>query len=85
MSRILWIRLGDADGYEEFGDDLSAVVDALKSAGVSAKFTGVRGGISASGFEGRNYISMYWGDSDANHIRDLNKTELSQIRKGLKR
>ena len=80
---ILWLRLGDMSEYEAFGDDLYAVADALLCSGVE-DITRRQGGIEASGkeycqFLGHNYISLFWGDTDAQIIRELNNKELDEV------
>lgn len=76
----LWTRFGDGDEYDQHGDDLSAVASALISNGVKEIFRRVKGGIEANGFEGpSNYISLYWGDKDANFVRELTGEEFKKL------
>lgn len=89
LEPTLWMRLGDFSEYEEFGNDLDAVADTLIEAGVSRGRDIVRssypGGVEMPGFQGRNYISLYWGDDDANMVKRLNDTELYRIRRAIDR
>jgi len=78
----LWMRLGDSSDYESFGTDLDAVVDQLREAGVH-DVAQTRAGITAPGFEGDNYISLYWGDSNAQLLRRLTKGEFVKLRRAL--
>ena len=81
---ILWVRLGEMGEYESFDQDLFAVWHCLKENGVQ-EITRVGAGIEASGksycqLYGRNYISLFWGDKDAQIIRELTDAELNEIR-----
>lgn len=76
----LWLRIGDGDGYEEFGDDFDALVEMLAEAGVSEPLVRHgKYGVSSAGFEGQNYISLYWGDRSANGERQLSGSELARV------
>ncbi len=75
----LWMRLGDNGEYNEFGSDLDAVADVLIEAGVGPEIFQRHGGIHADGYSGCNYISLYWGDDDAEHERDLTDGEFDRI------
>lgn len=80
----LWTRFGDASEYDEHGDDLSAVADAMKESGVEKIHRRVGRGVEANGFEGKgNYISLFWGDKDANFGRELTDKELEAIKRRL--
>ena len=75
----LWIRLGDGDTYENFGDDFSAGADCLRESGASLLQPCNNYGVTCPGYEGLNYISLYWGDKQANPIRPLTTKELQVI------
>ena len=83
MAEKLWIRAGDGDGYNEFGEDLDAAANYLFEMGAH---TGLRrmndvepAKLIGEGFEGNNYISAYWGGDDAGDdmIRGLDDEELT--------
>lgn len=80
----LWLRLGDSGEYEEFGDDMTPIMDVLKENGIKKDdVRQIKGGLEASGFTRDNYISLYWGDADANFVREISKTEFEAITSGL--
>lgn len=80
----LWVRLGDGGNYEHFGDDFTAVAGHLKEFNVREPIVACRGGIECPGFDDQhNYISLYWGDKDSNHVRDLRADELTYLRSQL--
>ena len=84
----LWVRLGDMSEYEDFGQDLFAVAESLASHGVD-RITRCQCGVQASGkgycqFYGHNYISLFWGDKDAQIRRELNRSELAELRRHFK-
>ena len=76
----LWIRCGDADNYNEFGIDLAAAAEYLDMLGVTAPLVrcGLYG-VSAHAFTGHNYISLFWGDNDAQPDRELTDAELAEL------
>lgn len=76
----LWMRLGDQGEYESC-DTLEEVVERLLAAGVRAVswITNIYGGCIAEGFEGRNYISLYWGDDDAQFAQALAQHERDEV------
>jgi len=75
----LWVRVGDSGEYENYGDDLAALIDYLNdlSAGeVTGWVDGGMGiGVETVNYHGYDFISLYWGDADANPIRHLNEEE----------
>lgn len=73
----LWLRLGDAGDYEAW-DDIEQVAGILQECSVT-DLTTVAGGIEACGFEGDNYISLYWGDAEAELIRELTEAEFAEL------
>jgi hypothetical protein len=74
----LWLRIGDEDSYECF-NELSEVAEILRQAfGGGDSLENVRmvaGGFTAEGYKGNNYISLYWGDKNADMIRSLTRKE----------
>lgn len=82
----LWIRGGDADDYHEFGFDFDAAAEYLQLIGVSGRLCRCgRYGVSARGFTGHNYISLYWGDDDAQPERGLTDKEVAKLSTYLRR
>ena len=76
----LWIRCGDADNYNDFGDDFDDAAEYLQILGVTGPLVrcGLYG-VSARGFTGHNYISFYWGDNDAQPEREVTNKELAKF------
>lgn len=82
----LWTRFGDAGEYEEWGSDLAAVAGTL----VETRFDPremhqIRGGFVYPGFEQANYISLYWGDEDANMLAELSRDEFEELKREMTR
>ena len=79
---VLWIRLGDASDYEAF-DDLDGVADLFAEFSIKEVSRYGLYGVSASGFRGHNYISLYWGpdpgDGSAEASRELTGEELMEL------
>lgn len=77
----LWVRLGDDNGYE-FCQDLQEVAFHLVGEDIPTNFDVHPGGISCPGFEGCNYISLFWGDNadqpDKTHA--LSYDEVDELR-----
>lgn len=63
---VLWMRLGDGGEYESF-DGMAEVADSLRESNVSG-ISKVDGGISAPGYQGNNYISLYWGTAESSDL-----------------
>lgn len=80
----LWIRCGDADNYNRFGNDLDAAADYLDMLGVTEPLVRCgRYGVSTDGFTGWNYISLFWGDGHAQPKRELTRHELAELNRRL--
>lgn len=81
-SDVIWMRLGDGDDYHAF-DDLGEVADLLAECGIEEVDRYGLYGVSAPGFCGHNYISLYWGpdpeDGSAEASRELTGNELVEL------
>jgi hypothetical protein len=76
----LWIRCGDADNYNDFGIDFAAAADYLDMLGVTGSLVRCnKYGVTASGFAGHNYISLFWGDNEAQPGREVTNAELADL------
>jgi hypothetical protein len=82
---FLWLPLGDRCEYEEFGEDFSPVADVLFENSVRKFDVYHWFGIEAAGFRGENYISLYWGDKDAQFEKGLTKADFAELRRELKK
>jgi len=82
----VWIRLGDVAEYEKFDSPYDA---GLKVKSVLAPFIPEAFYYRAAGvsvppkFVGLNYISLFWGDEDAQWIRDLTEEEKRDFERGV--
>lgn len=77
----LWLRLGDNAEYNEF-DDIDSLRDFLLECGIGTDEIEPRdGGFTTPMFEAENYVSLYWGDDDADFERDLNEDEWNDLLK----
>ncbi len=71
---ILWVRVGDAGEYERC-DDLDDAIAYLNELRVG-KITGwVQSGFETENFYGHDYVSIFYGDDDANHLTDIGEDE----------
>ena len=94
----LWVRMGDASEYEDYGMDFDAVAEALADVCACGDRLGggvvevpiiERGphyGIVIPGhFMGFDYVSLYWGDDGANGVCELTDAELDALREAVAR
>ena len=74
----LWIRLGDNDDYHDYDsiDDVKEILDECDCLPVKRY---CQYGITARHFQGRNYISLFWGDDDAQPFNELTDNELVRL------
>ena len=83
VTDVLWMRLGDGDDYHAF-DGLGEVADLLADFGIEKVDRYVQYGVSATGFQGHNYISLYWGPNPGNGSaeasRELTDNELIELK-----
>jgi hypothetical protein len=73
----LWLRLGDNSDYEK--TDFDTVKEILNEIEIY-EISQCKGGITAPKFERNNYISLYWGDDESNHIQDITSEEFEEIK-----
>ena len=75
----LWVRAGDSDNYNDF-DGLHEVAAYLAEMGATGPLEWANDlGVSSPEFRGRNYISVYWGDGNAQPIRSLTTDEHEEV------
>jgi hypothetical protein len=79
----LWLRVGDAGEYESFGDSLEDVCDYLNDLGAGEVTGWVNGGVGigfeTQNFYGYDFVSLFWGDADAEPIRELDEEERAAV------
>lgn len=79
MTLQLWVRCGDGDDYNHY-ECLEDVAAALESDGVAGPlYRDQQYGVNAANFTHHNYISLFWGDSDAQPGRELTDAELRNL------
>jgi hypothetical protein len=71
-------RIGDQDDYHEV-ETIDEVASALRDAGIS-EFDVIRGGVTADGYVGNNYVSLYRTTGNYKHDHDLLSHEISELR-----
>ena len=85
----LWARVGDGGEYEPWGDDLASLIDFLNEIGVGEVTgwinCGVGIGMETVNFYGYDFISLYWGDADANPLRELDEEERTVVEERLEK
>lgn len=85
----VWVRVGNGDDYHDFKTPYEA-------GNYIGQFTADRKprhndlGVSLDGFEGQNYISLFWGDDDAHPLNQgldcaamLNPSDKLDFKQGL--
>ena len=81
-----WIRVGDQGDYQPL-DDLDDVIETLNEwrvGEVTGWVNAGRGvGIETRSHYGYDFISLFWGDDQANLIRELDETERAAVEEGL--
>jgi hypothetical protein len=82
----LWIRVGDAGEYESL-DSLDDALDYLNELSVGQVDRWIDGGpgvgFATPNYHGYDFISLFWGDDDANLIRALDGQERAAVEAGL--
>jgi len=85
----VWIRMGDVAEYEKFDDPY----DAGQAVGSRLQFEAwepmsyyfISAGVEIPPYyDGQNYISVFWGDNNAEWIRDLNQSEKNKFIDGVR-
>ena len=83
LPEVVWMRVGDEDSYHPF----DAIEDAAQHLGEFYSIRQIvfrnRFGVTTPGFEGNNYISLYWGtdpkDGSAEMTRALTDDEIDEF------
>jgi hypothetical protein len=83
---LVWVRVGDAGEYESFDslDDALDYLNELKAGEVTGWVAGGVGvGIETVNYHGYDFISLFWGDDDANLTAHLDANERLDVEAGL--
>ena len=73
----LWVRVGDGGEYEAFGDDLEDLIGYLNELCVGTVTNWIDAGPGVGfdrEFYGYDFISLFWGDANADlvaHLTDI--------------
>jgi len=85
-NEYLWIRLGDASDYEK-EDSVEDLAESLAGeCGIIKRLIryGRYGITDNDKFKGLNYISLFYGDDDAQPTRPVSNEELTELNKRIK-
>ena len=83
---LVWVRVGDMGQYESFDslDDALDYLNELKAGEVTGWVYGGMGvGIETVNYHGYDFISLFWGDDDANLTARLDADERVEVEAGL--
>jgi hypothetical protein len=79
----LWLRVGDAGDYENFGTDLDAAIEylnELKAGEVTGwVYGGIGVGVETVNYWGYDFVSLFWGDEAGNFTAELDEEERAQV------
>ena len=75
---FIWVRVGDADSYNRF-DCLAELAEYMAMFGVRHVYRTQKYGVAAKGFTGLNYISLFFGDDEAQPTRDLSGKDVQLL------
>lgn len=78
IRQFVWVRLGDGDNYNRF-DDLAEAAEYMALFGVTHVYRCRKYGVEAKGLTGLNYISLFFGDAQAQPTADLTRSEITTI------
>jgi len=90
----VWMRVGDNDDYHDFdsmfaaGSELGGLLDGLSPDGLT-KMPVIRKshryGIDVEpSFVNYNYVSLFWGDDDAQPLKELTKADIAEFKDGIR-
>jgi hypothetical protein len=79
MSLQLWVRVGDDGDYQSFGDDWDALIDYLNDLSVGTVTgwidAGAGVGFQTPNYHGYDFVSLFWGDANADLVAHLTGRE----------
>lgn len=72
----IWLRLGDNAEYEDY-DSIEEIKEIFEERELTKDFTRrCQYGVQNAEFKGNNYISLYYGDEEAQPIKEISDDEL---------
>ncbi len=74
----IWVRVGYGSDYCDC-PGLTEAIEYLADSQAFGPFGRVKYGLICPTYDGNNYISIYWGDADAQPTRELTETEYGLI------
>jgi hypothetical protein len=76
--------MGDCHEYERL-DDIDAAIEHMRELGVRGPLDrcSIMAGITNDQYPPGDHISLYWGDKDADHLKDIGQKELARINNAL--
>lgn len=83
---LVWVRVGDCGEYESFDrlDDAIDYMNELKAGKVTGWVEGGIGvGMETVNYHGYDFISMFWGDENADLTAPLDGDERMEVEEGL--
>lgn len=84
---VVWVRVGDTDDYTQWPTLQDAIDFLLSRMAIEPGFQSFRrvslGLEVAPYYEDNNYISIYWGDAQADPIRELSHREYRQVEQAI--
>ena len=88
----VWMRMGDTGDYEphgsmfEAGSELGGYLDSTDRGLTKMPAISKHGnyGISVEPFTGDNYISLFWGDNDAQPEKKLTQADIAGFKAGIR-
>jgi len=73
----LWVSIGDSGAYVDF-DNLDDAIDYLNELRVGKVTNWVTNGFETQNYHGEDYVRMYYGDDDEEHLADIDENKGDQ-------
>jgi hypothetical protein len=81
---MLWTRIGDGDDYHSNGS-IAMLARRFRRERIRSVESCNRYGVTSDAYQGNNYISLYWGDIEAQPLRELTAAELAELNSQLRK
>lgn len=79
MKNYIWMRVGDGDDYHKFSTVEEVAQHLSDHYDITKIWRFCKFGVAADGYENMNYISLFWGDENAEPLFDLIAEEIEEI------